>query len=134
MPKVVFEIDGEAFDSLEGFFAAISEAMGTAPYGRNLDSLNDVLRGGFGTPDAGFVLCWRSSELSRVRLGYPETIARLERLLQTCHPANRDRIGEELARARRHEGPTVFDQLVELLRDHGPGGEEADSGVELELL
>ena len=35
----------------------------------NLDAFNDILRGGFGTPDGGFVLVWRDHAASRNRLG-----------------------------------------------------------------
>src|SRR5262245_39633780 len=50
-----------------------------AAWGRNLDAFNDILRGGFGTPEGGFVLQWINSALSRERLGYPETVRRLTR-------------------------------------------------------
>jgi len=35
----------------------------------NLDAFNDILRGGFGTPDEGFVLVWRDHLTSREHLG-----------------------------------------------------------------
>ncbi len=40
---------------------------------------------------------------------------------------------KEAAAAQRGEGPTLFDILVEIIRSHGPGGDEADEGVLLEL-
>jgi RNAse (barnase) inhibitor barstar len=93
------EIDGERFATLDGFFDEVERVL-LAPgvyWGRNLDAFNDILRGGFGTPEGGFVLRWRRVDLSRARLG------------------------------------ASFDTLVAILRDHGPGGREAEDGVELQL-
>lgn len=42
--------------------------------GPKLDAFNDILRGGFGTPEGGFVLRWARSEISRKNLSYPETV------------------------------------------------------------
>ena len=133
MGKRVYEIDGKAFDNLEGFCVEFSRNLLDAPWGGNLDALNDILRGGFGTPDGGFVLRWLHSDRSRSVLGYPETVRWLEERVHHCHPSNVDYFRDRLESARRGEGPTLFDKLIEIIRAHGPGGEEADDGVELEL-
>jgi len=31
-------------------------------------------------------------------------------------------------------GPTLFDEIVEILRDHGPGGNESEDGILVELI
>lgn len=129
----MFEIDGRNFDSLDGFYVEISRNLLTAPWGRNLDAFNDILRGGFGTPEGGFVLRWLHSGVSRTALGYDATIDHLERKLQRCHPTNRAYVTEELVAARRGEGPTIFDILLAIIRDHGAGGDQQEDGVELEL-
>ena len=95
--------------------------------------LDDVLRGGFGTPDGGFVLRWLNSDRSRSTLAYPATLRYLEGKVRRCHPSNVGYVRADLESARRGEGQTLFDILVEIIRTHGPGGEEADDGVELEL-
>jgi RNAse (barnase) inhibitor barstar len=134
MATAEYELDGNNFSTLEEFYDEISRVLiPGAHWGRNLDAFNDILRGGFGTPDGGFTLRWLNHHVSRQRLGYPETVRQLEVTLQRCHPANRERVAGELARARAHTGPTVFDWLVEIIRIHGPGGEEAEDGVELVL-
>jgi len=81
----------------------------------------------------GFTLIWRNSHLSRERLGYPETIRQLEARLMNCHPSLRKAVSLDLDRARLRDGPTVFDWLVEIIRDHGPGGAQSEDGIELEL-
>jgi hypothetical protein len=134
MPKPIIEIDGRDFGSVPEFYDVVSRVLiPGAEWGCNLDAFNDILRGGFGTPEGGFVLRWANSALSRERLGYPETVRELERRLARCHPANRRLVAEDLERARRGIGPTAFDWLVEIIAIHGPGGEEREDGVELIL-
>ena len=134
MAKVVFEIDGATIGSLDGFYDEVGKRLGTEPWGRNLDAFNDVLRGGFGTPDGGFILRWLHSDVSRRTLGYPATVEYLEHKLRRCHPNNVAYVTADLEAAKRGEGPTLFDILVEITRDHGPGGSESADGVDLELV
>ena len=74
MSRPVLTIDGECFSSLDEFFEHFqARALDGARWGNNLDAFNDVLRGGFGTPEDGFILVWKRHDLSRDRLGYSET-------------------------------------------------------------
>ena len=71
----LIEIDGSRFDTIGGFYDEISQQLiGGADWGRNLDAFNDVLRGGFGTPENGFVLRWIASDRSRRQLDQFDTI------------------------------------------------------------
>lgn len=134
MQKPVIEIDGLSFDSLAGFFDVFGAAvLGNTEYGRNLDAFNDVLRGGFGSPDGGFTLRWKNSEVSRDRLGYAETVRYIERKLKTCHPSIVISVLNDLQLASNHEGETLFDIICGILNNHGLGGEEAKDGIVLEL-
>jgi len=115
----IYTIEGTRFATLEGFFAEIGRVLiPGARWGYNLDALDDILRGGFGTPSGGFTLVWRDAARSRHALGYPETVRQLERRLARCHPGNRARVAAELARARQGEGPTVFDWLTAIIAEH----------------
>jgi hypothetical protein len=127
-------IDGSRFDDLPGFSREFSALLDDYTWTDSLDAFNDILRGGFGTPESGFVLRWLHSDRSRVALGWDATIEWLTRTLQRCHPSNRDHVSERLAQARRREGTTLFDWLVDIIRDHGPGGREPEDNVHLELL
>jgi RNAse (barnase) inhibitor barstar len=130
--KPTFEIDGLRFHTLEEFFNEVSEILiPGADWGRNLDAFNDILRGGFGTPDGGFVLVWKNHEVSWIRLGYAETVRQLGSHLDGCHPTNITYLRTQLAMAQKSEGTTVFDGLDEIIETHGPGGEEAQGDVEL---
>lgn len=116
----VYVIDGARLSDTDGFYTALGEAVNGAGgyFGRGLDSLNDCLRGGFGTPcDRPARFIWADSAKSRAALGYAETVRQLERRLARCHPGNAPRVREELAAARRGEGPTVFDWIVQVFAD-----------------
>ncbi|MEI8019041.1 MAG: inositol monophosphatase family protein [Schlesneria sp.] len=132
--KPTYEIDGANFTTLEEFYDEIGRVLipGKA-WGRNLDALNDILRGGFGTPENGFVFRWKNSEQSRVRLGHAETVRQLEYRLKKCHHSNRSSVEHELKMARSGHGSTVFDWLVALIKDHGMAGGEANDHVDLIL-
>jgi RNAse (barnase) inhibitor barstar len=128
-----YEIDGERFLTLEEFFEEIDQVLRLSRWGHNLDAFNDILRRGFGTPDDGFTIRWKNHEISRVRLGYPETIRQLELRLQRCHPASRETVSRYLTDAENGREATVFDWLIGIIRRHGPGGTEEVDRVELIL-
>jgi len=129
-----YVIDGARFSTLEEFYDEISRVLiPGAVWGRNLDAFNDILRGGFGTPEGGFVLRWQNSQISRQRLGYRETVRQLELRLRRCHPSNRESVQADLDSARREMGPTAFDWPVEIIADHGAEGTQAEDAVELQL-
>src|SRR5262245_50447796 len=115
-PRATFEIDGGRFSTLDGFYDEFTRAVIPGiEWGHNLDALNDVLRGGMGTPEGGFDLIWRNSAKSRLDLGHAETVRQLERRLSRCHPSNRAGIESKIEVARQNQGDTVFDWLVEVL-------------------
>jgi RNAse (barnase) inhibitor barstar len=129
----VLVVDGTRFSDLDGFAREFSGLLSGYTWRGNLDALNDVLRGGYGTPESGWVLRWVDSESSRTALGHPETARRLERLLPSVDPSNRAAFEARLDEARRGEGPTLFDEIVAIIREHGPGGTESVDGILLEL-
>jgi RNAse (barnase) inhibitor barstar len=132
--KKVYEIDGSKFDDLEAFYEHIGEVLIPGfEWGRNLDAFNDILRGGFGTPNDGFVVRWKNSDRSQQKLGYPETIRYVESKLTRCHPENRESVKGDLLLAQQGKGQTLFEILTDIIRIHGPGGSEAEDGVELVL-
>jgi RNAse (barnase) inhibitor barstar len=134
MSKPEYIIDGSRFATLEEFAKEFSRVVLRGhDWSGNLDALDDILRGGFGTPAGGFSLRWRNSDLSRDRLGYTETVRQLRSRLGRCHPTNLARVASKLEEAEKSSGPTVFDWLVDVIRSHGPGGDEPEDGVELLL-
>jgi RNAse (barnase) inhibitor barstar len=134
MLKAIIEIDGARFNTLDDFWDEISTRVIPGAYwGRNFDAFNDILRGGFGTPAGGFKLRWVNFQRSREALGFAETIRWLEYKVGRCHPDNVEFVKKDIEAARRKEGSTVAEIIVEIIRRHGPGGSEEEDGVELEL-
>jgi len=134
MGKTVVTVDGANFSTLEGFFNEFErQALKGKVWGHNLDAFNDVLRGGMGTPQGGFVWFWRHHALSRHRLGYAETTRQLRRMLATGDPHNEMDTRRDIAAADAHRGSTVYDWLLDIIRAHGSGGAEAEDGIELLL-
>ncbi|QWC86615.1 hypothetical protein KLP28_08080 [Nocardioidaceae bacterium] len=130
----ILTIDGARFDDFDGFVSRFSGLLDDFGWRGSLDAFNDILRGGCGTPDGGFELRWLNSERSRTALGWPATIRWLEDTIDRCHPSNAPRFTAELEAARRGEGTTLFDWIVEIIEAHGPGGAEAEDNVVLRLL
>ena len=133
--KRTYIINGSKFLSLEEFSQHFSEVvLNNYRWHGNLDAFNDIFRGGFGTPKGGFVLRWENSDLSRERLGYSETAKWLEERITKCHPSNVPHFEKRQGEAKQEKGETLFDMLIEIIRTHGIGGEEAEDGVELILI
>ncbi|WP_327151257.1 barstar family protein [Nocardia sp. NBC_01329] len=131
--KPVLIIDGSRFDDYDGFAREFSALLDDWTWNKNLDAFNDILWGGFGTPEDGFVLRWLHSGRSREALGWAETIKYLEHILARCHPTNREHCRAEIEAARRQEGQTLFDRVVEIIQSHAVGGGGSENGIELEL-
>jgi RNAse (barnase) inhibitor barstar len=111
--------DGRGSSTLEEFADDFTRHLNLQTNWRgNLDALNDILYGGFDTPDEGFVLLWKNSALSKQRLGYPETIKWLNERTRKCHPSNVAHFRQRLALANKNEGETLFDIVVEIISDH----------------
>jgi RNAse (barnase) inhibitor barstar len=129
----VLIIDGDRLDDLDDFAREFSALLEDHTWHGNLDAFNDILRGGFGTPEGGFVLRWLNSARSRQALGWEATSTWYEQTLTTCHPSNQEDLKTRLASARREEGTTLFDWIVDIIQNHGPSGTEPEDNVHLEL-
>ncbi|WP_300515854.1 barstar family protein [Aliiroseovarius sp.] len=130
-----YEIDGARFADFDGFCDEISRQLIPDTYwGRNLNAFNDILRGGFGTPEEGFHLVWRNADLSRDSLGRAETLRVLRAQLKAATPEQRPLVLEDIEDVLRGSGDTLFDWLVMILQEHGPGGSESEDNVTLTLL
>jgi hypothetical protein len=83
-------------------------------WGANLDPFNECCAGPVLPKAASF--CGGPSDRSRRALGYGATAKRLESLLETCHPSNRAAVAGRLSNARAEQGPTLFDEIVDIIR------------------
>jgi hypothetical protein len=112
-----YVIDGANFGDFTGFVAECNRAFVRAfggEWGGNLDAFNDYLWWG----DEEYTLVWRNAAKSRTDLGHAAMADWLEANSRVCHPTNRPSVVVRLNRARRGKGPTLFDWLVEIIRDN----------------
>jgi RNAse (barnase) inhibitor barstar len=129
MNKTIYILDGSQFSSLDEFAEYFSKhVLKDYRWRGNLDAFNDIMSGGFGTPEEGFVLQWENSTLSRTQLGYDETVKWFQERVTNCHPANILYMQDRLSQAKKGQGETIFDMLVDMISDHNV------NGVELHLL
>ena len=132
--KKVYIIDGKKFNTLQGFYDEISlKVIPGNEWGQNLDAFNDILRGGFGTPDEGFIIKWVNSDISRKQLGVDLTILHKLELMKKCHPSNISFIENQIKDLKNGKGKTLFEELVSIIQMHGPKGDEQESNVDLIL-
>ena len=114
MSKPVLTIDGNNVYDFASFIQEFNRTFSQfdVEWSGNLDAFNDYLV----WPDGEYILVWERSELSRQRLGFDEMVKWLGERVQHCHPANVPQMRERLEAAKRAEGQTMFDLLVEIIR------------------
>jgi hypothetical protein len=121
MGKPTLIIDGDDFSTLEEFLLKVRDVLAPGAgdaWIHSLDALNDELYRGEERPEGDFVLLWKNSAVSKERLGHAETVRQLERILKICHPSNRERVRRRIEAARRLEGETVFDWILDVIGAH----------------
>jgi hypothetical protein len=62
-----------------------------------------------------YTLIWRNSEESRRQLGHAETVRQMEQRKVWRFPFGDCTAVSDIDAARRGEGPTVFDWLIEMI-------------------
>jgi len=112
----IHEIDGNDFSTLKGFFETVWPLLTNEPFNgtTNLDAFNDILS----WPERPFTLVWKNSELSRERLNHLEIAKKLEDMFTSCHPTNRENICQRIQEAHDGKGPTMFEWLIEIIREN----------------
>ena len=118
-----YTIEAALFNNLDSFYDEVERKLTRDldwKIGRNLNAFNDVLRGGFGTfeYEEPIELIWVDSDKSKTDLSWTETIKYVESKLQTCHESNVEYVKSDLELARNHKGQTLFDILIEIIKEH----------------
>jgi RNAse (barnase) inhibitor barstar len=116
-------LDGNNFSSLMTFYDEVERQLTKNlewSIGRNLDALNDILRGGFGRHeyDEPFTLVWLNSQKSQKDLGWEETLNYLTEKIKNCHPANLKQVKTELEFAKQRKGLTLYEILIDIIKQH----------------
>ena len=115
----VYAVDGRAcrdFASTIAEFNRVFESWGDVPWQGNLDAFNDLIDW---VNDVGpYVLVWTDSHEVRQGLGYQAMALWLQDHVNRCERGFGQEWRERLAQAEGGEGPTLFDELVEIIADH----------------
>ncbi len=117
MDKPVFTIDGAQFVDFAGFVDEFNRAFVqqfNEMWNGNLDAFNDYLDWLSGD----YTLIWNHAEESRRNLGHSQMVDWLVGNIKTCHPDNIMAVAERIREARMGKGPTLFDWLVEIIREN----------------
>ena len=115
-----YAIDGQNFTNLAEFAQEFNRAFADigADWHGNLDAFNDYLDWPTLETEDRYVLIWRHSAVSPGCLGYSAAISWLQERVQNCHPTNMTLFTRRLREAEQHQGPTLFDDLVGIIREH----------------
>jgi hypothetical protein len=120
MEKPLYRIDGRRCADFTGLIAEIDRVFGDV-WGHgywkgNLDAFNDMLD----WPNEGepYILVWEEQEAARRQLAHPAMAGWLRDKLGQCRPGYGQAWRKELADAERGWGRTLFDWVVEIIREH----------------
>lgn len=117
--KQVYYLEGTNINNLNDFYNEVEKVLiPDTEWGRNLDAFNDILRGGFGTPNNGFKLIWKDFNISQEKLGYEETANWIKDKLNKIHASNVKDFQERLEQMNKGAGKTLFDEIVEIIKTH----------------
>jgi hypothetical protein len=117
-PKLT--IDGNKFSDFAGLVREFNPAVfgdDRTWYG-SLDQLDDLLVGGFGSPDGEFTIEWINSHKSQKDLGKEATLAWLEAAKDRVHPTNRERWAMRIELMRYNTEETLFMMVVDIIVRH----------------
>jgi hypothetical protein len=113
-----YEIDGSNFSDYSGFVSEVNNKIfGDQTWGGLFEQLDDILRGGFGTPD-NFAIRWRRADKSRKDLGYDAMYKFLQDTKSRVHKTGIPRWEQRAELAREQKGLTLFDEIIAIVRDH----------------
>ena len=104
------------FDDVDSFYDECERGFNmNCRWGRNLDALADILRGGFFHEDDNFVLIWKNSNISKQRLDHKCRVKQLKEMMKKADPGYYQDITKRIIAAENEEGPTTFDNFVSIM-------------------
>jgi RNAse (barnase) inhibitor barstar len=120
---ITITIDGGVIDSLENFYDQLEPILlaGDCPWGRNLDSLQEIVECQFNYTDNRDLdvtkIIWTNSAISKQQLGKQETIEWIESKLSGVKSAEHIRwFEQQLKLVRSGERSTLYDRIVEIFK------------------
>ncbi len=106
----VYVIDGSEARTWPEIVASINAFVPNSEWqGNSLDALDDILYGGYGTPEK-FVVLWKSSAVSRQALGPEETLSYFKNMPIVLHSNSKGQINPRPG--------TLFEVLIDIFKGH----------------
>ena len=119
MSKKIYTIDGAKFANFEEFRDTLNQEFAfTLEWNGNFDALSDLLEGGYGTPEEGFIVRWLNFGQSKDALGYQETLHWLESVLSRVHPSGRESWETRIALSKQNQGEALWMSVVDVITNH----------------
>ena len=105
-----YVIDGNEARTWPKIVASINAFIPNSTWqGNSLDALDDILYGGYGTPEK-FIVIWKASEVSRRALGLEETLSHFKNMPIVLHLNQTGQINPHPR--------TLFEVLIEIFKGH----------------
>lgn len=116
-------IDGNNFSTLEEFYNEVDRKFTKEldfKTGHNLNAFSDILTGGFGVHEyeESIKVIWSNAQKSEINFGWDATIEFLNNKIKTCHSSDIDVVKEDIKRAEKHLGDTLYHCLVNIILTH----------------
>lgn len=123
MRKMKLEIDGNHFQTIEGFYAELNRlTMADEDWklGVSLDAFHDFLFGAYGSLK-GFELLeiiWLNCEKSKKDLGFDMTLQYYQNKLAQPEKFNSEFVQKKIEDLQAGTGKTYFEILLEIISEH----------------
>jgi hypothetical protein len=120
--KLTYQIDGKQCSSYEELVVEFSTKIfgNYKAWSGDLDQLNDMLRGGYGTPssDEPFTIIWQNADISKKCLDHKALHEKLLEWKDDVHPSNKNSWLRRIDLAGHGRGQTLFEQVVDVITKH----------------
>lgn len=115
-------IDGNKFSTFEQFLNYMSGMLLDSSYNHSLEGLDafaDVLEGGFGiyAESEEVKIKWKDAKKSKKDLGAEETVIYFNKILENCHPSNREEVKEQIIFTQTDDRYNLFYFILDILLD-----------------
>jgi hypothetical protein len=110
-------IDGNRFTDLDGFIKEFNiKVFGDdRTWMGGFGALNDMLRGGYGTPEGPYIIEWLNAHKSREDLGKDATLKWLEARKDRVHPTSRELWLKRIELMENNLGDTLFQKIIDII-------------------
>jgi hypothetical protein len=110
-------LDGNNFADFDGFVREFNMRVfgDDKTWHGGFGQLNDLLRGGYGSPEGSFTIEWLNAHKSREDLGKDAAMKWLLLRKDKVHPANQESWEKRIELMHNNLGDTIFQIIVDII-------------------